>query len=57
MSSSRQPSSPDHKEALRLAWLSRHVPIGTLLLGLLVIAGILSAILSILAVSPSSSIP
>ena len=57
MSPTRRVSSPDHKEALRLAWLSRHFPFGTIVVATLLAAGILSAILSILAVSPSNGIP
>lgn len=52
-----RPSLPDHNEAVRLAWLSRHLPVGTLMIGILLLAGILSAIFSMLAVSPSSGIP
>jgi hypothetical protein len=47
----------DHKEAVRLTWKSRHIPVGTILLGILVGLSVLSAILSIMAASPSNPIP
>jgi hypothetical protein len=50
-------NSADHKEAVRLTWKSRHIPIGTILLGVVVGLGVLSAILTILAASPSNPIP
>ena len=46
-----------HKEALLLAWNSRHVPFGTLLIGGLVLLTIVSTVSSILAMSPGNGIP
>ena len=39
------------------AWLSRPVLIWMVLIGLVLLAGVLSAVFSILAVSPSNPIP
>jgi uncharacterized membrane protein YcjF (UPF0283 family) len=47
----------EHKEAVRLSWMSRHIPIRTALLGGLLLAGALSAILMVLALGPSNPIP
>jgi hypothetical protein len=47
----------DHKEAVRLTWKSRHVPVGTILLVCLMAVCVLSAVLTILAESPSNPIP
>jgi hypothetical protein len=46
-----------HREALLLAWNSLHVPFGTLLLGGIVLLAVVSAVSSILAVSPVNGIP
>ena len=46
-----------HREALRLAWGSIHFPFGTLLIGGLLLLAIVSAVSSILAVSPTNGIP
>jgi hypothetical protein len=47
----------DHREAMRLAWKSLHVPWGTVLtFGLLLIC-ILSAVLTMLAQGPANPIP
>jgi hypothetical protein len=35
--------APDHKEAVRLSWKSRHIPFGTILVLTLLLAGIFSA--------------
>jgi hypothetical protein len=50
-------NSPEHREAVRLVWKSRHVPFGTILVVCLVVASVASAILTILAESPSNPIP
>ena len=42
---------------MRLLWKARHVPIGTILLGSIVVAGVLSAVLSILADGPAHGFP
>jgi hypothetical protein len=47
----------DHREAVRLTWKGRHVPIGTLLLIVLIVVCVLSAILMVMADSPSTPIP
>ncbi|MDP8918801.1 MAG: hypothetical protein M3O00_07905 [Pseudomonadota bacterium] len=47
----------EHREALRLSWLSYHVPVRTALLGSVLLAGVLSAIFVILAQGPSNPIP
>jgi hypothetical protein len=47
----------EHKEAGRLAWKSRHIPFGTLLVVGLVLAAVLSAIFMIIAQGPSNPIP
>ena len=44
--------SSDHKEAVRLVWKSRHVPVLTMLAGSWAVASVLAAVLSILAQSP-----
>jgi hypothetical protein len=49
--------SADHKEAVRLKWKSRHIPVGAILLAVLVGVSVLSAVLTILAESPSNPIP
>jgi hypothetical protein len=46
-----------HWEALRLEWLSRHVPVGTLLISVVAAVIIASAVFTILAQSPSNPIP
>ncbi len=55
----RHPNLPltEHREALRLAWESLHVPVGTLLIGSLLASGIFSAISMVWAYGPSSPIP
>jgi len=50
-------SRTDHREAVRLSWKSRHIPFGSLLIGALVLAGVLSAILMMFAQGPSNPIP
>jgi len=49
--------SVDHKEAMRLTWKSRHIPVGAILLACLLAVSVLSAVLAIIAESPSSPIP
>ena len=50
-------NSIEHKEAVRLVWLSRHVPVRTVLIASLVTATVLSAVLTILAYGPANPIP
>jgi hypothetical protein len=47
----------EHKEAGRLAWQSRHIPFGTVLLVSLILAAVLSAIFMVVAQGPSNPIP
>jgi hypothetical protein len=42
----------EHREAVRLSWKSCHVPFGTILLACLVLASVLSAVLTIAAQGP-----
>ena len=51
------PAVQDHAEAVRLAWKSRHVPIGTILLVTLMLGSVLPTILTILAQGPVNPIP
>jgi hypothetical protein len=46
-----------HREAVRLSWTGRHIPLRTLLLGSLALAGVLSTILMVVAQGPSNPIP
>jgi hypothetical protein len=46
-----------HREAVRLSWTSRHIPLRTLLLGSVALAGVLSTILMVVAEGPSNPIP
>ena len=43
MSSDHHLPRPEHWEAVRLSWQSRHVPVGSLLLGALLLASVMSA--------------
>jgi hypothetical protein len=47
----------EHREAGRLSWKSRHIPFGSLLVGGLVLAAVLSAIFMVIAEGPSNPIP
>ncbi|WP_210484210.1 hypothetical protein [Microvirga antarctica] len=48
---------PEHREAVRLSWKSRHIPWGTILLGSLIVSGVLSAILTVVAEGPANPQP
>ena len=50
-------SRSDHWEAVRLAWKSLHIPVGTLLIGGLLLAGILSAVAMVWGQGPVNPIP
>jgi hypothetical protein len=50
-------SWPEHREAARLSWKSHHIPIGTLLIIGLALAGVLSATFMVVAQGPSNPIP
>ncbi|MFC1457842.1 MULTISPECIES: hypothetical protein [Microvirga] len=47
----------EHKEAARLAWKSRHIPFGTLVISVFLLASVLSAIFMVFAQGPSNPIP
>lgn len=47
----------DHKEAVRLVWKSRHIPVMTFLAFSLALAGVLSAVFMVIAQGPSNPIP
>lgn len=47
----------DHKEAVRLAWKARHVPFGTIALGILLLSGVLSTVSTVWGYGPVNSIP
>jgi hypothetical protein len=49
--------SADHKEAVRLSWKSLHIPFGTILIGSLAAASVLSAVLTITAQGPINGVP
>lgn len=46
-----------HREAVRLSWMSRHVPVRTILVGGLLLAGVLSATLMVIAQGPYNPVP
>jgi len=50
----RPPKNPEHREAVRLSWKIRHIPFGTIIIGGLALAGVLSAIFMVLALGPSN---
>jgi hypothetical protein len=50
-------ASPDHKEAVRLLWKSRHVPVLTILAVSWAAARALSAIVSLITQGPANPIP
>jgi uncharacterized integral membrane protein len=47
----------DHKEAVRLAWMSYRVPVRVALFGSLLLGGIISMVFMVIAQSPSNPIP
>jgi len=47
----------EHQEAVRLSWMSFHIPIGVALIGSALLAGVLSAALMVVAQGPSNPIP
>jgi hypothetical protein len=49
-----QRKNPDHREAVRLSWKSRHIPFGAILIGGLALAGVLSAVFMVLSEGPSN---
>jgi hypothetical protein len=51
------PSRAEHKEAVRLSWKARHIPVGTLLLGGLLLAAFFSAVFMVMFQGPHNPIP
>jgi hypothetical protein len=47
----------EHREAVRLSWMSYRIPIRVALFGSLLLAGVLSAIFVVIAQGPSNPIP
>ena len=47
----------DHREAVRLGWKRRHIPVMTFFVLSLALAGVLSAIFMVIAQGPSNPIP
>ena len=52
-----EPSQAEHKEAARLSWKARHVPVGTLLLAGLLLAAFFSAVFMVISQGPHNPIP
>jgi hypothetical protein len=50
-------TAQERREAIRLSWKSRHFPIGTILVGILVLGSLLPTIFTILALSPVNPMP
>ena len=57
MSESEVESCLERREAVRLTWLSRRVPVGSILFGSAAATILASAVFTILAQSPSNPIP
>jgi hypothetical protein len=51
------PSRAEHKEAVRLSWQARHIPVGTLLLSGLLLAAFFSAVFMVISQGPRNPIP
>ena len=47
----------EHRGAVRLSWKSRHLPFGTILIGILLLGCLLPTILTIIALGPVNPIP
>jgi hypothetical protein len=47
----------EHKEAVRLAWMSYRVPVRVALFGSLILGGIISTVIVVIAQGPSNPIP
>jgi hypothetical protein len=52
-----EPFQAEHKEAVRLSWKARHIPVGTLLLGVLLLVVFLSAVSMVISQGPHNPIP
>jgi hypothetical protein len=50
-------ASQEHREAVRLSWMSYRIPVHLALFGSLLLAGVLSAIFVVIAQGPSNPIP
>jgi hypothetical protein len=50
-------SVQEHREAVRLAWKSRHIPMGSMMIGTSLVGSLLPTILTILAQSPVNPMP
>ncbi len=48
---------PEHKEAVWLAWRSLHIPIGSILIGILLLSGVVSATSMVWGYGPVNPIP
>jgi ABC-type transport system involved in cytochrome c biogenesis permease subunit len=48
---------PEHKEAVQLAWESLHIPVGSILVGALLLSGVISAVSSVWGYGPANPIP
>ena len=57
MPESEAESHLERREAARLTWLSRRVPVGSILLGSAAAMILASAVFTILAQSPSNAVP
>ncbi len=57
MSSDHHLSRPEHWEAVRLSWRSRHIPVGSLLLSALLLASVMSAVSMVWAYGPVNVMP
>ena len=53
----RKPNRFDHREAVRLSWKARRIPIITILIGGLAMASMLSTVFTIIALGPAHGIP
>ncbi len=51
------PPKPEHKEAVWLAWRSLHIPVGTILVGALLLSGVISAVSTDWGYGPANPIP
>jgi ABC-type transport system involved in cytochrome c biogenesis permease subunit len=49
--------APEHREAVRLDWMSMHIPVGAILLSTLLLSGIFSAASMVWGYGPVNSIP
>jgi hypothetical protein len=47
----------DHREAVRLTLKAWHIPVGTILVGGLALASVLSTVFTIVAYGPAGAIP